>query len=94
MVRQDIVGRTPLGVARLPLVRYLPPNNVHRTSIAMCASFSSVTSSTMKTPAETCSAARGKSSRVTAVIEAAERAGMHAGRRATTRSAPKVGMIK
>jgi len=52
-----------------------------------------VTSTTMETPAEACSAARGESARVAAVIEAAERAGMHAVKRAAMKGAATAGVM-
>ena len=49
---------------------------------------------TMGTPAEACTAPRGKSPRVASVIEAAESAGMHAVGRAAMNGAAIAGMIK
>src|SRR5258708_15835295 len=49
---------------------------------------------TMEPPAETCPAAGGKGPRVAAVIEAAERAGMHAVRSAVMKGAAAAGVTK
>ena len=58
------------------------------------ASATMETAATMETPAETCPAAGGKGLRVAAVIEAAERAGMHAVRSAVMKGAAAAGVTK